>query len=68
MRVSYDVSAVNGNPFGAHGFTLSASDPACYSTHCSPPGYPCPGLFTAPENGIPYFCAISADVTLTVCG
>ena len=66
--VNYDVSDVNGNPFGsAGGFTLTTSDASCFHAKCPPPSTSCPGLFTDPTNGTPHDCGLSNDIGVTLC-
>ncbi|KAL6712868.1 hypothetical protein ACLMJK_009580 [Lecanora helva] len=66
-RISYDVSEVDGNPFGPAGFGLTSSNSGCFSAWCAPPGNNCPGLFTDPTNGIPHLCGMGDSITLTLC-
>ena len=67
-QVSYDLSEVNGNPFGQYGFTLWSSNPSCFQSSCPPPSTSCPSIFTQPTNGIPYDCPISDGLGVTLCG
>ena len=64
----YDISEVNGNPFGQYGFTMTSTDSTCGQGHCAPPATSCPAIFTDPTNGIPYRCGISAGIGVTLCG
>jgi hypothetical protein len=64
----YDVSEVNGNPFGQYGFTMTSTDSTCGQGHCAPPATSCPAIFTDPTNGVPYRCGISAGIGVTLCG
>lgn len=67
-QVSYDLSEVNGNPFGPYGFTLTSSNPSCFQSHCAPPATSCPGVFTNPTNGVPHDCPIGDGIGVTLCG
>ncbi|KAL2036527.1 hypothetical protein N7G274_010757 [Stereocaulon virgatum] len=64
----YDISEVNGNPFGPYGFTMTSTDSTCGQGRCAPPATSCPAIFTDPTNGVPYRCGISAGVGVTLCG
>ncbi|KAM0805161.1 hypothetical protein BDR22DRAFT_487770 [Usnea florida] len=63
--ISYDLSEVNGNPFGPYGFTLTNTTTDAY---CAPPATVCPAIFTDPTNGIPYTAPTSAGVGVILCG
>ena len=68
--VSYDLSEVNGNPFGRYGFTLTSSNSACFHQKCPAPGTHnvCPTVFTTPTNGVPKNCPIGSSIGVTLCG
>ncbi|KAL8707783.1 MAG: hypothetical protein Q9220_007235 [cf. Caloplaca sp. 1 TL-2023] len=62
--VNYDVSEVNGNPFGTRGgFTVTG----CAGAKCPPPSTSCPSVFTQPTNGVPHYCPLSSDVGVILC-
>ena len=63
--ISYDLSEVNGNPFGPYGFTLTNTTT---DAHCASPATVCPAIFTDPTNGIPYTAPTSAGVGTILCG
>ncbi|CAD6576007.1 MAG: hypothetical protein ASARMPRED_007557 [Alectoria sarmentosa] len=63
--VSYDLSEVNGNPFGSYGFSLTNTTTTSY---CAPPATDCPAIFTDPTNGIPYTCSTSEGIGTILCG
>ena len=63
--ISYDLSEVNGNPFGSYGFSLTNTTTDAY---CAPPATVCPAIFTDPTNGIPYTAPTSAGVGTILCG
>ena len=63
--VSYDLSEVNGNPFGSYGFSLTNTTTDSY---CAPPATDCPAIFTDPTNGIPYTCSTSEGIGAILCG
>ncbi|KAL9067456.1 MAG: hypothetical protein Q9161_006888 [Pseudevernia consocians] len=64
-KVSYDLSEVNGNPFGTWGFTLTNTTT---DSHCAPPATSCPAIFTDPTDGIPYTALTSDGVGAILCG
>lgn len=66
-KISYDVSEVNGNPFGSYGFDLTTTSSSCFSGSCPAPSTSCPAIFTDPTNGIPHDCPIAQSIGLTVC-
>ena len=68
--VYYDLSEVNGNPFGKHGFTLTSSNSACDHNKCPAPSTHavCPWVFTAPTNGRVSNCPIGSSIGVTLCG
>ena len=63
--ISYDISEVNGNPFGQWGFSLTNTTANAY---CAPPATSCPAIFTQPTNGIPYTAATSEGTGAILCG
>lgn len=67
-QVSFDLSEVNGNPFGPYGFTLTTS--AGLSKHCPSPGSHavCPFVFTLPKNGKVFYVAVADGIGTTLCG
>ena len=67
-QVSYDLSEVNGNPFGQYGFTLTSSNPDCFQSSCPAPSTSCSGVFTEPTNGVPHDCPIGDGIGVTLCG
>ena len=69
-QVAYDLSEVNGNPFGPYGFFLTSNNNACFHKECPPPGSHdvCPWVFTTPTNGLVSDCPISSDIGITLCG
>ncbi len=64
-KVSYDLSEVNGNPFGTYGFSLTNTTTDAY---CAPPCTDCPAIFTAPTDGIPYTALTSDGIGAILCG
>ena len=64
-EVSYDLSEVNGNPFGQYGFSLTNTTTDAY---CAPPATSCPAIFTVPTNGIPYTAPTSDGIGAILCG
>lgn len=64
-KVSYDLSEVNGNPFGQWGFSLTNTTTDVF---CEPPATSCPDIFTDPTNGIPYTALTSDGVGAILCG
>ena len=64
--VAFDLSEVNGNPFGPYGFTLT--DSRGLNKHCPPPGTNCPGVFYTPPNGHVYNVGIGDSIGTTLCG
>lgn len=64
-KVSYDLSEVNGNPFGTWGFSLTNTTTDVF---CGPPATDCPAIFTDPTNGIPYTATTSDGVGTILCG
>ena len=64
-KVSYDLSEVNGNPFGTWGFSLTNTTTDVY---CAPPATDCPNIFTDPTNGIPYTASTSDGIGAILCG
>lgn len=64
-EVSYDLSEVNGNPFGTWGFSLTNTTTDVF---CAPPATDCPAIFTQPTNGIPYTAPTSDGVGAILCG
>ena len=64
-QLSYDLSEVDGNPFGPYGFSLTNTTTDAY---CAPPATVCPAIFTAPTNGIPYTAPTSDGVGVILCG
>lgn len=66
-KVSYDLSEIDGNPFGQWGFTLTSSNRQCFRSHCTPPATACPGVFTQPTNGTPQECPIQDGIGVTLC-
>lgn len=64
-KVSYDLSEVNGNPFGTWGFSLTNTTTDIF---CGPPATDCPAIFTDPTNGIPYTAPTSDGVGTILCG
>ncbi|KAF6238231.1 hypothetical protein HO173_003511 [Letharia columbiana] len=63
--ISYDLSEVNGNPFGTWGFSLTNTTTDSF---CGPPATDCPAIFTDPTNGIPYTATTSDGVGAILCG
>ena len=64
--VYFDLSEVNGNPFGPYGFTLT--DSAGLNMYCAPPGTECTWVYTAPSGGMVYAIPISESIGVTLCG
>ena len=64
--VYFDLSEVNGNPFGPYGFSLT--DSAGMDQYCAPPGDECTWVFTTPTNGMVYADPISDSIGVTLCG
>ena len=67
-EVSYDLSEVNGNPFGAYGFALTSNNAACFQEECPAPATDCPNVFTTPTNGAPTNCPVASSIGVTLCG
>lgn len=69
-QVSYDLSEVNGNPFGPYGFALTSDNSACFQQECPAPGTAdvCPFVFTAPASGRVSDCPVSSSIGVTLCG
>lgn len=63
--ISYDLSEVDGNPFGQWGFSLTNTTRNAY---CAPPATSCPAIFTQPTNGIPYTAPTSEGTGAILCG
>ena len=62
--VNYDVSEVNGNPFGDKGgFTILG----CAGEKCPPPSTNCPNVFTEPTNGNPKYCPLASNIGVILC-
>ena len=68
-KISYDVSEVNGNPFGLQGFRIDTNNPNCPSPACHPPATNCPGVFKQgqPTSGIPHDCPIGSNIGVSLC-
>ena len=68
--VYYDLSEVNGNPFGRYGFTLTSSNSACFHQKCPAPGTHdvCPFVFTTPTNGQVKNRPVGSSLGVTLCG
>jgi len=68
--VFYDLSEVNGNPFGEFGFALTSDNPACFQAECPAPSTHdvCPFVFTDPTNGTVSNCPIGSSTGVTLCG
>lgn len=69
-QVAYDLSEVNGNPFGPYGFALTSDNSACSQQECPAPGTAdvCPFVFTAPTSGKISDCPVSSSIGVTLCG
>ncbi|KAM0804358.1 hypothetical protein BDR22DRAFT_885620 [Usnea florida] len=69
-QVAYDLSEVNGNPFGPYGFFLTSNNGNCFHENCPAPGTHnvCPWVFTTPTNGMVSDCPISSSIGVTLCG
>ncbi|KAL9134115.1 MAG: hypothetical protein Q9175_004703 [Cornicularia normoerica] len=63
--VSYDLSEVNGNPFGTWGFSLMNTTADAF---CAPPATDCSAIFTNPTNGVPYTAPTSDGIGAILCG
>ena len=64
--VYFDLSEVNGNPFGPYGFSLT--DSAGMDQYCAPPGTECSWVYTTSTNGMVYADPISDSIGVTLCG
>ncbi len=64
--VYFDLSEVNGNPFGVYGFSLT--DSAGMDMYCAPPGTECSWVFTTSNNGMVYADPDSDSIGVTLCG
>lgn len=67
--VYYDLSEVNGNPFGAYGFYLTSSSDKCFSANCPPPATNavCPWVFTTTTNGEVKNCPVANSIGVSLC-
>ena len=68
-QIAYDLSEVNGNPFGPFGYHLQSDNPSCAHRECPPPGShkACPFVFTNPTNGHVFDCPASSSIGVTLC-
>ena len=66
-QVAYDLSEVNGNPFGPYGFALTSNNAACFQGECPAPGTSCPFVFTTPTNGMVSDCPVASSIGVTLC-
>ncbi|KAG8529571.1 uncharacterized protein KY384_006208 [Bacidia gigantensis] len=68
-RVAYDVSSVNGNPFGPFGYDVTSSNGKCPQPNCKPPGTHavCPFVFHDPTNGKVLYCGAGSSIGITLC-
>lgn len=67
-QVAYDLSEVNGNPFGPYGFALTSDNSACFQQECPAPGTECSFVFTSPTNGMVSDCPTASSIGVTLCG
>lgn len=69
-QVSYDLSEVNGNPFGPYGFALTSNNAACFQQECPAPGTAnvCPFVFTTSTDGTVSNCPATSSIGVTLCG
>ena len=67
-NVDYDVSQVNGNPFGPWGFSLDAV-PGCPAVRCESPVDGCTGIYSAPTGNMDpnFYCPLSFNTGVTLC-
>lgn len=67
-HVDYDVSQVNGNPFGSWGFSLD-SEAGCPRVRCESPVDGCSGVYQDPTSDVNpnYYCPITSDTGVTLC-
>ena len=67
-HVDYDVSQVNGNPFGPYGFSLD-SESGCPMVRCESPVDGCTGIYSQPIYDVNpnYYCPLSFDTGVTLC-
>lgn len=67
-HVDYDVSKVDGNPFGPWGFSLDSAG-GCPTVRCESPVDGCTGIYEDPTSPVNpnYYCPLSADTGLTLC-
>lgn len=69
-QIAYDLSEVNGNPFGPYGFALTSNNAACFQQECPAPGTAdvCPFVFTTATNGQVSDCPTASSIGVTLCG
>ena len=64
-EIWYDLSEVNGNPFGSWGFSLTNTSTTVF---CPAPATDCPSVFTDSDNGDPYKATTADGVGAVLCG
>ena len=63
--VYFDASQINGNPFGAYGYTLG--DSVGLKAYCAPPCTDCAGVYYSGEDGTVYAISNTDSIGFSLC-
>ena len=61
----FDASQINGNPFGAYGYTLG--DNVGLEAYCAPPCTACAGVYYSGEDGTVYAISNTDSIGFSLC-
>ena len=63
--IHFDASEVNGNPFGAYGYSIG--DSSGLHEYCAPPGTSCSFPYYSGEDGDVFTAPATDDISMTLC-